>query len=321
MYQPKTIFPVTSLDRNLIKWEDYLYQSTPIENHDGVYYKLEQEFAPLGVGGPNGSKCRQLVWLMNRFKEGKTHVLSGASIQSPQLLMSAAIGAHYGLPSRLVVYSKPETVLNHSSPHIAAGFGAVFEYAAGPYNPIIQRKVLDLSRPDSLIVPYGITVPHETSAVEDVLQFHEVGAAQTQNIPDDVENLIMPAGSCNSICSVILGLSKDSKNLKKLFAVQIGPDKRKWLRERLSFMGVDMDKLPFKIVWHSLHDTKFATYSQHMPETVSGIEMHSVYEGKIVRYMKQNGWIKPDNKTLFWVVGGAPKVSTIKPFFNTEVNV
>lgn len=318
MYQPKSVFPLFSLDRKKIEWEKYLGVLTPVENHDGVFYKLEQEFAPLGPGGPNGSKCRQLIWLMNRFRKNKTHVLSGASIQSPQLLMSAAIGAHYGLPSRLVVYSRPSTILKHPSPQIAAGFGAVFEYVNGPYNPIIQKRVHDLTKEDSLVVPYGITVPHETSDPEDVLKFHEVGAHQVSNIPEEIRTLIMPAGSCNSICSVILGLSRDSKNIDKMIAMQIGPNKKEWLKSRLSVMGVDINKLPFKIVWHSLHDTKFASYSQHMPETVSGIEMHGVYEGKIVRYMKQNGWIKPDNKTLFWIVGSAPSTKVIEPFYTRK---
>lgn len=318
MYNPKTIFKAISLDRNVVKWEDHLGDLTPVENHDGVFYKLEQEFAPLGPGGPNGSKCRQLIWLMNRFRHDKTHVLSGASIQSPQLLMSAIVGAHYGLLSRLVVYSKPNTVLKHVSPKIAAGFGAVYEYASGPYNPIIQRKVKDLTRSDSLVVPYGITVPHEESDPEDVRKFHEVGAHQVSNIPLEVDTLIMPAGSCNSICSVILGLSRDPKNVRELFAMQIGPDKREWLAARLKVMGVDINNLPFNIRWHSLHETKFASYSQHMPETVSGIAMHGVYEGKIVRYLKQNGWIKQDDKTLFWVVGSAPDPKAVEPFYTVK---
>lgn len=313
-----TIFHDLSLDRYIIRWEEHLGDLTPVENHQGIWFKRDDMFAPLGYGGPNGSKMRQLIWYMNKFREGKTHVLSGASIQSPQLLMSAIVGRHFGLPSRLVVYSKPETLLRHPSPRISAGFGAHFEYVKGPYNPIIQRRVEELARPDSLVVHYGITVDHRTYDSETVRKFHEVGANQTRNIPDSVETLIFPAGSCNSICSLILGLSRDPKNIRKVFAVQIGPDKREWLAARLKTMGVDIEKLPFQLMWYSLHDTGFASYSDHIKESFDGIDFHPVYEGKIIRYLKQDGWINGNDKTLFWIVGSAPNMSVCEKYFIQE---
>lgn len=314
----KPIFPTLSVDRHDIHWEDYLGVLTPVENHQGIWFKRDDLFLPLGPGGLGGSKCRQLIWYMNRYKEGKTHVLSGASIQSPQLLMSAIIGAHYGLPSRLVIYSKPSTVLSHPSPRIAAGFGAVFEYANGPYNPILQRKVADLTRPDSLVVHYGITVDHRTYAPSVVQEFHEIGAKQVENIPDEVETLIMPTGSCNSICSVILGLSRNPHRVKTLLAMEIGPDKRDWLRERLAVMGVDIATLPFKLKYITLHGD-FSKYTDHFKESFDGIQFHPVYEAKMWRWLQQNGGIVPDNKTLFWIVGAAPEPKAMEQFFTTKL--
>ena len=90
-----SVFPVLGLDRNTVKWEQNLATLTPFENHRGIWFKREDYFAPLGYGGPNGSKMRQLIWYMNRYREGKTHVLTGASIQSPQLSMSAIGGTHF----------------------------------------------------------------------------------------------------------------------------------------------------------------------------------------------------------------------------------
>lgn len=147
-----SIFPTLSIDRDVIKWENYLGDLTPWENHKGIWFKREDYFAPLGYGGPNGSKMRQLTWYINRFRQGKTHIVTGASIQSPQLSMTAIVGAHYGLKTREIVYSKPHTVLKHDNPRIAAGFGAVFDYANGPYNPILQKMVSDLTQPKSLVV-------------------------------------------------------------------------------------------------------------------------------------------------------------------------
>ncbi len=318
-----SVFPKFSLDRSVIKWEEHLAELTPFENHAGIWFKREDYFAPLGYGGPNGSKMRQLIWYMNRYRNGKTHVLTGASIQSPQLSMSAIVGAHYGLPSRQVVYSRPETVLRHVNPQVAAGFGAQFEYANGPYNPILQRKVHDLVKPDSLIVEYGITVDHKHYDADTVRKFHEVGANQVRNLPDEVTRLIVPAGSCNSLASVMLGLSRDSKNLKELFTLGIGPDKREWVIERLRVMGVS-DNLPFKWKHYSLHDSGYASYSDHFnDERFDGIEFHPTYEAKMIRWLKSADQMfsRPDDKTAFWIVGSAPSLSVIAPFYTHKGQV
>jgi 1-aminocyclopropane-1-carboxylate deaminase/D-cysteine desulfhydrase-like pyridoxal-dependent ACC family enzyme len=311
-----SIFPELSLDRKDIRWEEHLGALTPWEDHMGIWFKREDYFAPLGYGGPNGSKMRQLIWYINKFRGNRTHIVTGASIQSPQLSMSAIVGAHYGLRCRQVVYSKPETVLRHPNPQVAAGFGAVFEYANGPYNPIIQRKVADLTQDSSLVVEYGITLPIDKYSPEDVRKFHEVGANQTNNIPDEVEELIVPAGSCNSLTSILLGLSRNSHNIKNLFTLGIGPDKQEWTRQRLRYIGVDPDSFDFKWNHYSLHDTGFSKYSDHFNgESFDGINFHPTYEAKMWRWLRQNDHISCDRKTGFWIVGSAPSVKVIEPFY------
>lgn len=312
----KSIFPTLSMKRADIRWEDHLGDLTPWENHQGIWFKREDYFAPLGYSGPNGSKMRQLIWFMNKFRGNKTHIVTGASVQSPQLSMSAIVGAHYGLKCRQVVYSKPHTVLKHPNPAVSHGFGAVFEYATGPYNPIIQRKVADLTQDSSLVVEYGITLPISKYGPDDVRKFHEVGANQTKNIPDDVEELIIPAGSCNSLTSILLGLSRDSHNLKRIFTIGIGPDKAEWTHERLRYMGVDASKFDFEWQHHSLHDTGFSKYSDHFTgESFDGINFHPTYEAKMWRWLRQNDYITPNDKTGFWIVGSAPSVKVIEPFY------
>jgi len=314
-----TIFDKLSLSRDTVKWEDYLGTLTPWENRNGIWFKREDYFAPMGYGGPNGSKMRQLIWYVNRFRAGKTHIVTGASIQSPQLSMSAIVGAHYGLRARQVVYSKEHTVLKHENPRIAYGFGAEFEYASGPYNPIIQRKVKDLTQDKSLVVEYGITVPHDRYPADDVRKFHEVGANQVSNLPDEVETLIMPAGSCNSLTSVLLGLTRDSKNVGTLFTLGIGPYKLDWVRERLNLMGVNVDNLPFHWHHHSLHDTKYSKYSDHFNgEEYDGIKFHPTYEAKMWRWLRENNKLDKDDKTGFWIVGSAPSTKVIEPFYTRK---
>lgn len=314
-----TIFDTLSLDRNAIQWEDWLGELTPWQNRQGMWFKREDYFAPLGYGGPNGSKLRQLIWMMNRARAGKTHVLTGASIQSPQLSMSAIVGAHYGLRAREVVYSKPHTLLKHPNPYIAAGFGAVFEYASGPYNPIIQRHVEELRQATSLVVEYGITLSHQTHAPEQVRKFHEVGAHQVSNLPADIHKLIVPAGSCNSLTSILLGLAKDSKNLKTLFTLGIGPDKTEWVHKRLQVIGVDINKFEFEWVHYSLHDSKYAAYGDKFKgEEFNGIRFHPTYEAKMWRWLRTTTKMQMNDRLGFWIVGSEPDVDVIRPFFTNQ---
>lgn len=320
MYSPKTIFPELSMDRSKVRWEEHLDVLTPWENHSGIWFKMEQEFAPLGYGGPNGSKMRQLIWYVNRFRGGKTHIVTGASIQSPQLSMSAIVGSHYRLPSTQVVYSRPHSLMGHINPRIAAGFGAAFDYAKGPYNPIIQSRVRELTQPDSLVVEYGITLPKERFSPDEVLAFHDVGARQVVGLPAELRTLIVPAGSCNTLASVVLGLTRDRGNLERLYTIGIGPDKRQWLVDRLNYAGVDL-KLLKGLKWrhHSLHDSGYSKYSdQFKGEVWDGIEFHETYESKLWRYLREREPLAQDDTTGLWIVGSAADPKVVEPFMTHQ---
>ena len=310
------IFSIQSLSRRKVKWEDHLADHTVWEHHLGIWFKREDYFAPLGYGGPNGSKLRQLIWYINRYRRGKDHILTGASIQSPQLSMSAIVGAHFGLPSRQVVYSTPGTVTTHDNPRIAAGFGATFEFARGPYNPIIQRKVQDLKTSKSLVVEYGITLPHDQYPAAEVKAFHRTGAAQVLNTPSQVKTLIVPAGSCNTLCSILLGLVAFRTSIRTLYTIGIGPDKTQWVRDRMRIMGVNPDDFPFQWKHHSLHDTGYSTYSQKFKgEEFHGIRFHPTYEAKVWRWLREHDPIKQDYTTGFWIIGSAPSTYVISKHF------
>src|SRR3990167_6033243 len=105
---PPSIFPVLSLDPGQVHWEDYLDTLTPVEEHEGVYFKRDDYFAPLGYGGINGSKLRQCIYLINQARNlGAAGILSAASVRSPQLSMSTAVAKPYGLPAVQIIGGKP----------------------------------------------------------------------------------------------------------------------------------------------------------------------------------------------------------------------
>lgn len=344
-----SIFPERTIDRARMDWHDYLAELTPVERHGGLLYKREDYFAPLGYGGINGSKLRQLVYLIGRYVEGggQAGVLTGASVLSPQLSMAALVARHYGLPSTLVLgATNPESAVKHENVAIAAAAGAEFVFAPVAYNPALQRTVADLHEVERLRgyyrLCYGITTPEDSEATG-VAAFHGVGAMQTANIPAGVRTLVMTAGSCNSCVSVLFGLALHLvPDLERVVLLGIGPTRLQFIEERLRRIeeawGGEIRSLyrrlyhhhaeleiehqtdgPILLEHYDLHATKFASYQDRMPWRQDGIDFHPTYEGKAMTYMNDQpgfDWFtEADGDVLFWIVGSAPSRAAMTEAF------
>src|SRR5688572_29503146 len=100
-----TIFDALSYDRSIIQWEKYVYTMTPVQKIEGMWFKREDHFAPLGYGGGNGTKLRQLIDLVYRecVKKGLKGVVHGSVSGSPQHPLVAMVCKHYGLDNIDVV--------------------------------------------------------------------------------------------------------------------------------------------------------------------------------------------------------------------------
>jgi 1-aminocyclopropane-1-carboxylate deaminase/D-cysteine desulfhydrase-like pyridoxal-dependent ACC family enzyme len=242
-----TIFDTLSIDRNEIKWEDYLFDLTPVEEVNGIFFKREDKFAPLGYGGINGSKLRQCIWLTEQYvKTAKNPigVISGTSVKSPQLPMGSAVAEHFGLKSIHVIGStKADIAHKHENVNTATWFGAEFyinKHIA--YNPVLQRRVQDILSKEERVkdyfyLEYGITVDHKVNSPERVERFHYVGSEQIKNIPEHITTLVIPAGSCNSCTSILYGLARfRPKNLRDVYLIGIGPNKIDFIEERLDII-------------------------------------------------------------------------------------
>jgi len=230
-----SIFPKLSISRSDIHWEDHLKTLTPTEFINGMWFKREDYFAPLGYGGINGSKLRQAIWLMERYYHNNPNgrLISGTSVKSPQLPMGSAVAMHYGLRSMHVVGgTKAETAIKRDMVKMATWFGAEFDIINIGYNANLQNRVKQINEEykNDFYLHYGITLPHDKFSAKDVTEFHLTGASQVQGLPE-VDNLILPAGSCNSATSVLLGLMINRPKIKNIYLIGIGPSKLKYMWE------------------------------------------------------------------------------------------
>lgn len=285
-------------------------EMTPVELRDGRYYKRE-DLHRNEKYGVNGAKFRACRFLMQKaVDEGATAVVSASSVLSPQAAMAGVLAEELGVDCTLVFGATKETTApKHVSVAIALEAGATMNLESKvAYNPVIQQKGNLLSKElGAWQLPYGITTPADAPAA-DVEAFLEVGGAQVCNLPPEIETLVIPFGSGNTASGVLYGLSQFAcpENLKRVVLVGVGPDRLQWMRSRLDYVGIAMDKFSFAIEHLPLHGW-YADYADKMPETVDGIVMHPTYEGKVVRFLNSSGfdwWDARDGKTCFWIVGG-----------------
>ena len=280
---------------------------TPMELRDGLWYKREDLFR--GDYGVNGAKYRACRHLVSRAAEaGATRVISAASVLSPQSAMGSVVAREFGLACTVIVGgTTPEKAVRHQSIAIAADAGADITAIPVGYNPALQKAALEAAQePGAWRLPYGITTPPE-APLEDVEAFLRVGAAQTMNLPEGIETLVLPFGSGNTAAAVLYGLHDFAPDsLREVVLMGIGPDRQQWLSDRLGAFGRGLAVPGIRVTHTSLHPS-FATYGDRMPETLDGIVLHPTYEGKVARYLNlisPEFWERRDGTTCFWIVGG-----------------
>lgn len=278
---------------------------SPVEERDGRLYKREDLCSlPAGVNGAKLRACDHLI--RQGAAEGRSRVVSAASVLSPQNAMAAILAARYNMRCTVVLGgTTPQTAFKHKSPAMARLAGAEFEFIRVGYNPALQKRAADLviADPSAYWLQYGITTPPSASPAA-MRAFHQIAADQVVNLPDTVRTLVVPFGSGNTAAGVLMGLNQHRpRDLERIVLVGIGPDRRRWLADRFERMGVS----PARYQHLDLHGSGYATYSDRMPGQADGIVLHPTYEGKVVRYLDEKApswWVRRDGTTCLWIVGG-----------------
>lgn len=328
-----SIFPVESIDRNRSRWESHLYDLTPVEKIGDIWFKREDAFAPLGYNSINGSKLRQCIWLVNNWVKQKNirGVISGSVVGSPQHPFIASVCNHYAIGCLIVTGSKNH--LEHKNMQLAHKVGAQFYKANITYARALQSIAFKLKEklPNHEVLETNITLDDRLNSAESIEAFHRVGAYQVNNIPDHIENIFIPCGSCNSVVSILYGLSlRKPKSLKNVVLFGIGNNgshNLKYIPNRLEkiskvigqdvnavfnylFAGNQIKKDKINVIHFNPNKEGFCSYADWMPYNYSGVELHPRYEGKCFNYMEANKdkftayW---NDRTLFWIVGNEPK--------------
>lgn len=214
------------------------YSLTPVQEVDGLHIKRDDLYAPFGPGEVNGGKLRQCVMLVNSVKKDYKSLLTYCSIHSPQAPITAAVARANGMPCRIVYGGTTrESVAALPMPRLAMKYGASIVLAArSGRHSILHARAKELAaQENSFIVQYGINIIGYGDTLLTAV------AAQTENLPDDIENLVMTCGSGITATGVMIGLHRYGKRVKRMHLVATAPDRRGFIHETLKKYGADRE--------------------------------------------------------------------------------
>lgn len=224
-------------------------------------------------------------------------LLTYCSIHSPQAPITAAVARANGMPCRIVYGGTTrESVAALPMPRLAMKYGASIVLAArSGRHSILHARAKELAaQENSFIVQYGINIIGYGDTLLTAV------AAQTENLPDDIENLVMTCGSGITATGVIIGLHRYGKRVKRMHLVATAPDRRGFIHETLKKYGADRE-----FEYHDLFHSPGFIYEKSAAATWGGIRLHPHYEAKTMQWFRSSG-IAPES-TLFWITGAEPR--------------
>ncbi len=294
------------------------YELTPITRNEGCYYKGEDLFRPFEDSPINGTKLRQCIWLIKNLTMTKTGVISAASVRSPQLPMVARVAKAFGKTCRLVIGSSNLETAKRENKMVALAdtYGVEWIQSKCAYNSALQAAAKKSKFNNEFMLEYGISTTHP----DFWLEFYSFGGRQVKNIPQEVNTIIMTAGSCNSILSVMIGLWNERRLHKfKFKLIGVGPSKYQMLKARFEY--ATKDSLPEdQIEYIGLHEMKVYKYEDKQPFEYDGITFHPTYEGKMMKWLSDN---RPEllasRNNLIWIVGSEPCIRKKRLIIDDEI--
>ena len=290
---------------------------TPIELHNGIYYKRDDLYAPFGVNSINGGKVRQAIQLFDVIHEDVKNnhnggVVTATSVHSPQGAIIAKVAQEHGLECIVAVGgTKPETLFNHHLMRLTKSYGAEVRNVAGHgMTSVIDARIKDtiITETGYKLIKFAISLESNPEAIFDGV------TEQVQNIPDDLDNLIVPVGSGIQFTGIIRGLQKYNKKVKRVIGVAF-VDRRKTMEGYLD--AFRYENFPSEVIQfpeYELYLTKHA-YSKPIWEKVGGEYMDIIYEGKAHEWMRENIDTQKE-KTLFWIIGRQFNEEEVNSFIN-----
>lgn len=276
---------------------------TPIEEYRGILFKRDDLFQPFDDIPLSGGKVRQAICLLQNQKDKiksiyNNTVITGTSVQSPQGIIVSRVAKEFGMDSILVFGATNEkSIRKHNLVLNALNYATRIDTKAKMgYNSTLDARMRELmydEDKDYFQIAFGINLDEDQDAIIDSV------SRQCENLPDDLDLLVVPAGSGIMLGGIIRGCHKFNKKCN-IIGVQIsGYDRSSTIDHILNYdRSMEYEQIIDKTYPYSTHlDIKIA----------DDFKLDPVYESKAFEYMIKHIDIK-GKKVCFWVVGNSNPV-------------
>ena len=279
-----------------------LKEITPIEIHDSLYLKREDLFKPFEDVNVNGTKLRQCAYLiLKNLEQAKNGVITCCSIHSPQGAITSALCRDLGIKCTIfyggTTYEKLATYKNQQ---LIAYLGGNMEIVT----KMGRMSVLHSIARKRQETTHEFIVEHGVDLMNNIDCFLDSVAWQVQNLPNDLDNLIITCGSGISTTGILYGLKLYNKNVKNIILVGVAPNRTDKVKNNLKTLSeitnLHLNDIEFKYI--DLFNTKGFRYEKEVKAEHCGIILHPNYEAKTYKWIVDNVDFK-NEKTCFWIVG------------------
>ena len=271
-----------------------LLELTPLEQCGQILFKRDDLFRPFEMKTLNGGKLRQVMTVLRDCRS--PGVITAASIHSPQIPLVAGAAYYLGLPCVAVVGGRTMT----KELRIANELGADIRRVVSGRHRALYAEVSRINVGLGYhVIPYGI------APATRLREFFITQSKQVENLPDELDALVVTCGSGVSAAAILVGLWRFSKSVSTLILVATGPSRLKRMSQFLQSVSPDakkfLDSTEVRCV-DLFREPRFR-YEQRVSFEFCGVELHPRYEAKAFRHIvEKTNYIC--GRTLFWVIGG-----------------
>jgi 1-aminocyclopropane-1-carboxylate deaminase/D-cysteine desulfhydrase-like pyridoxal-dependent ACC family enzyme len=226
-------------------------------------------------------------------------IITTSSVYSTSGAILAAYAYRLKLNAILAVGgTKPDTIDKHHMMRLAKAYGCDVRIVCGTgmAGPLKKRltEICDTEKVFNAV--FSDSVEGDQGAILDPI------SAQVVNLPDDLDNLVVPVGTGIHLLAIMRGLEQHGKTVKRIIGCHVGPDRRKKIDGYLS--PLEWQNPTYDMVALNLKTAYAKACVEHMPD---GDPLDEIYEAKTHVWMRENLDLK-NEKTLLWIVGRRPSV-------------
>ena len=266
---------------------------TPVEEHNGIYYKRDDLYCPWG--DVNGGKVRQAIRLFeNKRIYDWPGVVAAVSVHSPTGPVISRVAKEFNTPCIIAVGgTKVENLDILPMMRLTRYYGAEVRIVAGHgMKNAINARVNEICEETGY---HNIDFSHHIYNDTDLM--FNTNSTEVLNIPNELDVLVMSLGVGIQFACVLKGLKKHKKKVKRIIGVQVGPDRRKLIDGYLNQNPLTEPRfdLEYELVQYK------SAYSKPEIQKVGNFYLDDIYEAKAHKWMLKN--IDKNQKTLFWCVG------------------